>query len=90
MVQRGMGSSQSASARERVRLALRRRLAELGMTGRAFGASFPHKHGDSWVSGLLRGQFALGLEELDDAAAILKSTAVELVRAPNQIGRAHV
>lgn len=73
------------NARERVRQALRRRLEDLGMTGRAFGRAFPANDGkghvDTWVSGLLNGQFGLSLEELDDAARILKTTAAQLVKS---------
>jgi len=75
------------TARERVRLAIRRRLDDLGMTGRAFGRSFSANHGkghvDTWVSGLLNGQFALSLDELDEAARILETKASELVRSPH-------
>lgn len=73
------------NARERVRLSIRRRLSEFGMTGRAFGRAFSANDGkghvDTWVSGLLNGQFGLSLDELDEAARILKTTPSELVRS---------
>lgn len=77
---------QDVNARERVRLAIRHRLEQLGMTGRAFGRHFSANDGkghvDTWVSGLLNGQFALSLDELDEAAHILKVTTAELVKSP--------
>lgn len=73
------------NARERVRLAIRARLGELGMTGRAFGRAFSANEGkghvDTWVSGLLTGQFGLSLDELDEAAGILKMTPAALVKS---------
>jgi hypothetical protein len=81
-------SSQDVNARERVRLAIRRRLEDIGMTGRAFGRAFSANKGkghvDTWVSGLLNGQFALSLEELDEAAHILNTTAASLVKHPQE------
>jgi len=74
------------NARERVRLAIRARLDEIGMTGRAFGRAFAANDGkghvDTWVSALLKGQFALSLDELDEAARILKTTSASLVKHP--------
>ncbi len=74
-----------ANARERVRHAIRSRLDALGMTGRAFGRAFSANEGkghvDTWVSGLLSGQFALSLDELDEAAYILKVTPAQLVKS---------
>lgn len=89
MLQNGVrrrGTPDTTNARERVRLALRDRLERLRMTGRAFGKGFSANDGkghvDTWVSGLLNGQFGLSLDELDEAARILKTTAAELVRSP--------
>lgn len=79
-------SSQDVNARERVRLAIRDRLNAIGMTGRAFGKAFSANSGkghvDTWVSSLLKGQFALSLDELDEAARILKTTTATLVKHP--------
>lgn len=73
------------NARERVRLAIKRRLDETGMTGRAFGRAFSANdgkgHGDQWVSNLLADKHTLSLDELDEAARILKTKATELVRS---------
>lgn len=77
---------QDLNARDRVRIAIKNRLLELGMTGRAFGRAFSANEGkghvDTWVSSLLKGQFALSLDELDEAARILKLHASDLVRTP--------
>jgi hypothetical protein len=77
--------SAGVNARERVRLAIRQRLADLGMTGRTFGKTFSANDGqghvDQWVSNLLTGKFALSLDELDEAARILKTTAATLVKS---------
>lgn len=66
-------------------MAIRKRLDDLGMTGRAFGRAFSANEGkghvDTWVSGLLNGQFALSLDELDEASYILKTTPAELVKS---------
>jgi len=73
------------TARERVRERIRQRLADLHLTGRAFGRAFSANDGrghvDTWVSGLLSGQFALSLDELDEAAYILKLTPAALVKS---------
>jgi len=78
--------SDDVNARERVRVALRQRLSDLKMTGRAFGRAFSANDGaghvDQWVSNLLNGQFSLSLDELDEAARILKTTAASLVKHP--------
>lgn len=79
----------TVNARERVRVALKARLDHLQMTNRAFGKAFSANagkgHVDTWVSALLKGQFALSLDELDEAASILKTTATELVKSPQQL-----
>lgn len=76
--------SDDVNARERVRLAIKRRLDRLGMSGREFGRHFTvnegRGHGDQWVSNLLRGKFSLSLEELDEAARALKCRASDLVK----------
>lgn len=76
------------NARERVRESLRRRLAQLGMSGREFGKHFSANggkgHGDQWVSNLLGGKFSLSLEELDEAARAVRCTAAELVKSPTE------
>jgi hypothetical protein len=81
----GVRPSQDVNARERVRRALKDRLAEIGMTGRAFGKAFSANDGkghvDTWVSGLLKGQFGLSLDELDEAAHIVKLTPASLVKS---------
>jgi hypothetical protein len=68
-----------------VRRALKDRLVEIGMTGRAFGKAFSANEGkghvDTWVSGLLNGQFGLSLDELDEAARIVKMTPAALVQS---------
>ncbi len=73
------------NARDRVRHAIRQRLKEIRMTNRAFGKEFSANDGkghvDTWVTGLLKGQFALSLDELDEAARILKMTPAELVKS---------
>lgn len=73
------------NARGRVIAAIQRRLDELPMTGRAFGRGFSANdgkgHGDQWVSNLLKNKHALALDELDEAAHILKCSPTELVRS---------
>lgn len=77
----------NATARVRVIRAIKIRLGELGMTYRAFGRAFSANegkgHGDQWVSNLLANKHALSLDELDEAAQILKTKAAELVRGPH-------
>lgn len=79
---------QEANAWERVRLAIIRRKNDLGMTNREFGRKFSTPdgkgHGDQWASNLLspKQPTSLSLQELDEAARILKTTAAELVRSP--------
>lgn len=80
--------SQETNAWERVRLAIIRRKNDLGMTNREFGRKFSTPdgkgHGDQWSSNLLspKQSTSLSLQELDEAARILKTTAAELVRSP--------
>lgn len=75
------------NAWERVRLAIIRRKNELGMTNREFGRKFSTPdgkgHGDQWTSNLLspKQPTSLSLQELDEAARILRTTAAELVRS---------
>jgi hypothetical protein len=73
------------NARERVRAAIQQRLDDLRITNRAFGKAFSCNggkgHKDSWVTGLLKGSYALSLDELDEAAHTLKTTAAQLVKS---------
>jgi transcriptional regulator with XRE-family HTH domain len=66
------------NARERTRQRLKARLEESGLTNRAFGERLGH--GDQWVWGLLKGRFALSLDELDAAAKALKWSPCDLVK----------
>lgn len=72
------GMGQPVNAAQRVAARIKERLAEIGMTGRAFAKELGH--GDAWISNLLTGRFALSLSELDHAAHILKLPPGELVR----------
>lgn len=76
--------TRDVNATARVIEAIKRRLDALGMTGRAFGRGFSANdgrgHGDQWVSNLLKGRHRLSLDELDEAARILKCTPAELVK----------
>lgn len=86
MLERRVRSTGDVNARERVRLALKQRLADRGITNRAFGKGFSANHGkghvDTWVSGLLKGTFGLSLDELDEAAKLVECSPAELVKSP--------
>lgn len=85
MLERLVRGWDTVNARERVRLAIRQRLEALGMTQREFGRRFSANDGkghvDTWVSSLLAGQFALSLDELDEAARILKVSPCALIKS---------
>jgi hypothetical protein len=55
------------------------------MTGQDFGRAFSARegegHGYQWASNILTGRARLSLDELDEAARILKTTAASLVKS---------
>lgn len=69
-------------ARTRVRQRIKRLLDERGRTQREFATALGH--GDTWASNLLRGEFALSLDQLDDVAAFLKVPPGEIVRVADE------
>ena len=66
------------TALARVRMRIRARLEELGMTGRELAEAVGHK--DAWISGILSGYQSLGWEDLDAVANKLGLSPSELVR----------
>lgn len=70
------------NAAQRVTARIKARLEELGMTGREFAKKLAHK--DAWISNLLSNKFSLSLTEIDQAAAILRVPAGELVREADE------
>ena len=66
------------NAAERVSRRIWQRLHERGVTGRALAQRL--NHGDGWSTGIKQGKWALGLDELDEAATFLQLTPSELVR----------
>lgn len=70
------------NAAERVRRRISELLAERGWTQSALAQSLGKT--SPWLSQLLAGKLNLGLDELDRMALALGSTAVELVRDPEQ------
>lgn len=70
------------NAAERVRRRIAELLAERGWTQAALAAALGKT--SPWMSQLLSGRLNLGLDELDAVALACGSTAVELVRDPEQ------
>ena len=68
----------AGNAAARVSRRIAARLHEIGLTARAFAHELNHV--DGWISGIKNGKWALGLDELDEAARVLRLTPSELVR----------
>lgn len=68
----------AVNAAARVSRRITERLKERGLTGRALAQRL--SHGDGWISGIKLGKWALGLDELDEAAEFLGLTPSDLVR----------
>lgn len=70
--------------KERMRLRIRSRLEELGMSGRELALlARPNEHDvalDSWISGILSGAQALSWKHFDNVCAALRISPSEMVR----------
>lgn len=73
------------NALARVRLRIRARLEELGMTARELAEACGHK--DAWISGILSGYQSLGWEDFDAVADKLGLAPSELVRYDDAVVR---
>lgn len=73
------------SALTRVRMRIRARLEELGMTGRELAEAVGHK--DAWISGILSGYQSLAWEDVDAVANKLGLSPSELIRHEDAVVR---